>query len=525
MLTIAELPNALCTMLVGLLWCLASCSSASPAAVSTEVADSTSETDGLLADVPADAMNMPACVTLVQPEQWTFCISCKEVPSDKYCTRQSFAVQGSISWFSNPALDRFAVVVSDYGTFYLGSRIIGCTPMRSVECEVPSTSSLPPGIGYDGTLLLGVQREVFLWSNTTWPIVVDWSSGQPNPRALAPWGPKVRASNSDAYVHVLFVDDLGRSVFHYYEASGPDWVQHDATLATTPGTTQLYQPAGAVGWGGFDFATGQTREGKQLLAQELPGQHYQVFSWDAASGAFNAAELGDTSYFLPAPGHTIIEQDDHALWMTWKEPAIEKGVPNTWTLGTKASGQYDFVATPLKLHELRIAELRFGFFDPGGPGGLMSAVEPSGGGTVLVAAYFSKNQPDAWQQALYPWFTMCGRHVATGANWCRNMDHLMPAPNLGPVALTDAMGLQRGWRLAIQTEAHFSVVARINEFGDMVSDPPSTCDKLSLGYCADTNPCTNDLCDGDHGGCFHVPLPDGLTCSSAGGKCSGGACL
>ncbi len=50
------------------------------------------------------------------------------------------------------------------------------------------------------------------------------------------------------------------------------------------------------------------------------------------------------------------------------------------------------------------------------------------------------------------------------------------------------------------------------------------CWQKTYADCSDQDPCTSDLCDAGHNGCFHVPLPDGITCSAAGGHCQAGAC-
>ncbi|MSQ85185.1 MAG: hypothetical protein EXR77_20300 [Myxococcales bacterium] len=49
------------------------------------------------------------------------------------------------------------------------------------------------------------------------------------------------------------------------------------------------------------------------------------------------------------------------------------------------------------------------------------------------------------------------------------------------------------------------------------------CWQKAYADCVDTNPCTSDLCDADHAGCYHVPLPDGITCAT-GKACQAGAC-
>lgn len=50
------------------------------------------------------------------------------------------------------------------------------------------------------------------------------------------------------------------------------------------------------------------------------------------------------------------------------------------------------------------------------------------------------------------------------------------------------------------------------------------CWNKSYADCSDNDRCTSDLCDAAHGGCYHVPLPDGISCSDAGGHCKSGSC-
>ncbi len=49
------------------------------------------------------------------------------------------------------------------------------------------------------------------------------------------------------------------------------------------------------------------------------------------------------------------------------------------------------------------------------------------------------------------------------------------------------------------------------------------CWNYTYADCADTNPCTSDLCDAAHGGCYQEALPDGIACA-AGKACKSGVC-
>ena len=64
---------------------------------------------------------------------------------------------------------------------------------------------------------------------------------------------------------------------------------------------------------------------------------------------------------------------------------------------------------------------------------------------------------------------------------------------------------------------------RVTPWGHASVDAAGLCATLSLDDCADSNPCTNDLCDPKLG-CTHPNLPDGATCSTKG-TCKAGACV
>ncbi len=68
---------------------------------------------------------------------------------------------------------------------------------------------------------------------------------------------------------------------------------------------------------------------------------------------------------------------------------------------------------------------------------------------------------------------------------------------------------------------------RTDLFFNTTCVPP--CGSLTPTGCDDANPCTADLCDAAHGGCWHVNLADGASCTSGdacqtGQTCSAGVC-
>ncbi len=69
-----------------------------------------------------------------------------------------------------------------------------------------------------------------------------------------------------------------------------------------------------------------------------------------------------------------------------------------------------------------------------------------------------------------------------------------------------------------------SEIWRLDPWGHSSCAESGPCFNKSWNDCLDTNPCTADLCDAAHGGCYHVPLPDGATCTDSGNHCKAGTC-
>lgn len=77
---------------------------------------------------------------------------------------------------------------------------------------------------------------------------------------------------------------------------------------------------------------------------------------------------------------------------------------------------------------------------------------------------------------------------------------------------------------AIKTAEGVNIAGLADSWGNMTCETSGPCWKKTYADCSDGNPCTSDLCDAAHNGCYHVALPDGFTCSDAGGKCVSGVC-
>ncbi len=61
-------------------------------------------------------------------------------------------------------------------------------------------------------------------------------------------------------------------------------------------------------------------------------------------------------------------------------------------------------------------------------------------------------------------------------------------------------------------------------WGNATCETSGPCWQKTYADCADPNPCTSDLCDAAHSGCFHEPLPDGVECGQ-GKVCKAGICI
>ncbi len=83
----------------------------------------------------------------------------------------------------------------------------------------------------------------------------------------------------------------------------------------------------------------------------------------------------------------------------------------------------------------------------------------------------------------------------------------------------------QGWVAAVGPEEDEHELQDVDPWLNQTCAQSGPCWSKSLDDCRDTNPCTSDLCDAEHGGCYHVALPDGVSCSDAqvcvAGKCGG----
>ena len=96
----------------------------------------------------------------------------------------------------------------------------------------------------------------------------------------------------------------------------------------------------------------------------------------------------------------------------------------------------------------------------------------------------------------------------------------------GPTPLTTAyIGVHKPSAAnPVKTEEGVNIAGLADTWGNTTCESSGNCWQKTYADCADSNPCTSDLCDAAHGGCYHVPLPDGITCSDSGGHCAAGTC-
>ncbi len=64
---------------------------------------------------------------------------------------------------------------------------------------------------------------------------------------------------------------------------------------------------------------------------------------------------------------------------------------------------------------------------------------------------------------------------------------------------------------------------RTDPWGNATCTDSGPCASKTLADCADTNPCTADLCDAAHNGCYHTNLPDASPCGTTK-TCKSGTC-
>jgi len=64
---------------------------------------------------------------------------------------------------------------------------------------------------------------------------------------------------------------------------------------------------------------------------------------------------------------------------------------------------------------------------------------------------------------------------------------------------------------------------RTDPWGNATCATSGPCAALAATACSDANPCTTDLCDAAHNGCYHTPLADGSPCGGTK-ACAAGVC-
>ncbi len=100
---------------------------------------------------------------------------------------------------------------------------------------------------------------------------------------------------------------------------------------------------------------------------------------------------------------------------------------------------------------------------------------------------------------------------------------LWPIEN-GVINVTPSGRIDVVWRETTPDSGPKSVLRTFDPWGHSDCAISGPCFDKAWSDCLDSNPCTADLCDAAHGGCYHVQLPDGATCTAAGGHCALGKC-
>lgn len=68
------------------------------------------------------------------------------------------------------------------------------------------------------------------------------------------------------------------------------------------------------------------------------------------------------------------------------------------------------------------------------------------------------------------------------------------------------------------------MLSRVDAFGNGTCESSGPCFGKKVADCDDGDPCTNDLCDVAHGGCYHEAFADDAPCSP-GKICFQGKCM
>ena len=76
---------------------------------------------------------------------------------------------------------------------------------------------------------------------------------------------------------------------------------------------------------------------------------------------------------------------------------------------------------------------------------------------------------------------------------------------------------------AIVVVSGSGTLLRTDPWGNATCTTSGPCAAKTLATCADTNPCTADLCDAAHNGCYHTNRPETSPCAT-GKTCKSGTC-
>lgn len=476
---------------------------------SVSAVDSAPNTDASKSDVPAATELCPyPGETTIFPDH--VCAACQRLPDADFC--HASLIQAT--W-----CPRLSHRFSESWGFAVGGHAYGCFPGGAFDCSYGVFAPSAFDVAENGTALLGVGCGVG-GDSAGQLMLVSWAGQDAHGKEL-PFGESI---GSDG---VAFPTAVAASGAALYVAAWEPLVGN-LLFAQVPGAdtpSQLALPLGGPDQPIYpDLPAIQRPDGTFLLAY-TNGSAVGIARWqpttthlDLVAKADGLLDAGD-GQFWPS----FVAQDDGVLWAGAFQIAniyqrhryflLLQFDPQTASLvATEPGDAESVVVSPV-----------------GSKADLVAA--PSGGGSLLFfvtdTQHYDPANPSTKQY-------VCARHLASAASWCKPCNSILGGSLGGGETATmgEAFGQARGWRISLYVSSAAepydanakSFIARVNEFGDLVSNPLSSCDKLSLGSCADKNPCTSDFCDAAHNGCYHVPLPDGITCSDAGGYCSAGQC-
>lgn len=302
-----------------------------------------------------------------------------------------------------------------------------------------------------------------------------------------------------------FVAALGDVRHHWYLVNPKTGVRSKPPLHLSQQWSNSSWGSGGV-WGGDQFVA-ITLPGVVQIGKWLPGKNTATVVAQYATGEyFDPERLHLTSFAATAAGSTAVLHNNVA-WGTVVGAASGPGA-------TRLEDLYAFMQTEsayVAANHCPEGDIPYG-------SGQSESLTPDLGVLILNRA---EGGPCARP--------VCKRNLFGPGNWCKKFE----SPNENERLILSSAYAHNG-QLALFSvikEVHgnqqFSFwldeVSSCDAFMNCEEDVSGSCKTMTLSDCGDTNPCTSDLCDAAHGGCFHEPMPDGLICGP-NKACKAGSC-